>query len=147
MFNITDRTHLPKDIRDGTELVTQFSFTDVTKIAAKYYKLDSKVSIALGLASTLFSVSRASSVRAESILAVLAWLFIYFLICYGHASNRGQRVGYSVVAGFILALLVITNVNPIILVPALNITVVLVRVFKKKWIVNILAFIPLFNFK
>ena len=115
-----------------------------TKIAAKYYKLDSKVSIALGLASTLFSVSRASSVRAESILAVLAWLFIYFLICYGHTSNRGQRVGYSVVAGFILALLVITNVKTVILVPALIITVVLVRVFKKKWIVNNLVFIPSF---
>ena len=115
-----------------------------SQIAAKHFKLSTTASVSLGLIATLMSVSRASSVRPESILVVLTWVLLYALICYSKSDSLRSRTIYSCVAGLLFAFMLFANVKAVVLLPAFIIAFVVVLVAKKKWMVNIWVFIPSF---
>lgn len=131
-------------MRWGMAIINAVPAFIVSRIANRVYKLGAIKSAMLGVVAVLAATSRASSVRTEVFLTLLTWVLVYELISLSLSNTIKAKSIHSGIIGAILALLPFFNVKAVILIPAVVITIVLIKVLKKRWMVCLPAFVPSF---
>ena len=77
-------------------------------------------------------------------LSLLTWILIYELINVSFSNTVKSKSIHSGVIGGVLALMPFLNVKTVILLPAVVLSIVLVKVYKKRWMVSLPTFVPAF---
>lgn len=133
-------------MRWGLAIINAVPAFIVSRIANRVYKLGDIKSSILGIIAVLAATSRASSVRSEVFISLLTWVLVYELITFIASLSVKEKNIHSGIIGAILALMPFCNVKTVVLIPAAVISIILIKVFKKRWLVSLPAFVPSFLF-